>query len=335
MKRQLLISCASSIVLSACGVVQLNGKPLGGGSTPAGGSLDSSSGSSGSSGSSMPGATASRGEDEALSSAPRGPMVADKFPQFYPADSYDLAKVAEAMKLVTPDMIVHTRSEIDRNDYHPSPLIDHSGPARRQACTGTGPLAAFEAYVSEDEQNGPFSLHLSLGNCTRDEPVRRGVPGVMWAEDKHTESVVFVTFDGGRYNVDPKSLNPGTVPKAHWPAMLDPFLGEWHAQQLVAIGQHDAEEPLTKAADAEQRWSSCATPLARKSSAEVDAVGGPGSSDDHQARRDAIAAKYTGQIATACGPIKTEFAAVWAGYLGRRLKQRQAIFTEAAARLAR
>jgi hypothetical protein len=257
--------------------------------------------------------------------------VTRKLPQFRIEDSYDLAKVAEAMKLVTKDMVFHTKDFLDRSDWAPSPeTAGHSADTNDAANCETAGLGAAGAYVSEEA--GAGTTFLKLGACPPPAQPTAKTAGVAWGMDGGW--VIFVTLDGGRYRFGPQKLEQGTIAASAMSAYRHRLLREWQIQELAKIGQQDAQAALDAANPAGKAWSACANKIWDAAQPEYDANGAAALMPDaKRARAEKITARYQGMIDAQCGAMKRTFSDTFKKFLGARQALRTAIFEDAKARL--
>jgi hypothetical protein len=330
------IALLAPLALLGCGVVQLNGKPLGGGTSPSSTSAGDTTGGGGGGGGT---GGAERGlsteAPEAASSAPRGPTVIARLPQFKKMDAYTLDKVAEAMKLVTPDMVYHTRLEIPREAYAPSNEGQGAYGGRLHDSCPSDALGKHGTYLVEQLSETPAHMELVTGPCQRGPVSRRMMPGVIWDQDEN--GATFVTFDGGRYQLmDARALNPGTVARAAWRPLVDAYFTPGNAGTLAEeAGDEDAAKVTHHLGELAGHYDHCATPVwDQAAEAHRAAAKSIKDFDAREEARRASEAKAMAEIATTCGAKKQAYVDSWAAYLDQRAAARMAIFDEAAARLA-
>ena len=201
-------------------------------------------------------------------------------------DSGNLAKVAEAFAVATPDMLVHI-TDVGSKKASWVPASKHIGNVI-QGLGGTvshGPsdekwdktrpgIAKFGGILlpMHSEYNSPNRLHL---HALQGFPpaLAVGTPGIVWDVDGGT--VVFVAFDGGRYEMsvgEGKVVEPGIGPQASWPAPLQHALIDVDNIRALAKGNAVPAQVGTDIEAADDAWWSCMNDQWKKAKTDLDKV---------------------------------------------------------------
>ena len=122
------------------------------------------------------------------------------------------------------------------------------------------------------EYNSPNRLHLhSLQGFPAALAV--GTPGIIWDVDDGT--VVFVAFDGGRYEMsvtEGKVVEPGIGPQASWPPPLQHALIDVDNIRALAKGNAVAPKVGTDIEATDDGWFNCFNDVWKKTKPDLDKV---------------------------------------------------------------
>jgi hypothetical protein len=205
---------------------------------------------------------------------------------FKPEDSGNLARVADALAAATPDMIVHV-TEVGSKGARWAPASSHIGDVSQGlgGPVGHSPsddpwdktkagLARFGGVLvpMRAEYGSPNRLHLGTLKGWP-PPLSVGTPGILW--EVHDGTVVFVTFDGGRYEMsvsDGKVVEPGLTPQASWPAPLQHTLFDVDSVRALAKGGVVPEKVGHDLEGVDDAWWSCMNDQWKKAKAESDKI---------------------------------------------------------------
>lgn len=239
--------------------------------------------------------------------------VTKRFPQLKPEDSFNQAKIAEALALATDDMIVHTMAFEPGygadHDYKPSPRSFESGPGLAQGdeCkTGKG-LTKYGAIVIQEQSPAVLGIRLC---ANMNGVLEENTPGVIWSTSGPDSRVIFVTLDGGRYEARADKLAIGKPAASAWPKpMHDQYLLMRDIQSLAKEGYIAG----TGAADmtaADDAWIACNRKVWDKATPEYDANDAAALDwRTKEARGKQITARYEKMSDTQCGPHEKKFEA--------------------------
>jgi len=265
-------------------------------------------------------------------------------PAFKPEDSGNLAKVADAFAAATPDMVVHV-TDIGSKKASWVPASRHIGNVH-QSLGGTvshGPsddkwdkskpgLAKFGGTLipMRSELNSPNRLHLyALQGFPAALAV--GTPGIIWDVDGGT--VVFVAFDGGRYEMsvgEGKVVEPGMGPQASWPAPLQHALIDVDNIRSLAKGNAVAAQVGKDIEATDDGWFNCINEQWKKAKPELDKVeASAASANDKWGKLGGI--KKSAELAApkTCEPKKKELDAALTKFIEARNVERLAVFEKA------
>lgn len=265
--------------------------------------------------------------------------VTKRFPQLKPEDSFNQAKIAEALALVTGDMIVHTVAfEAGYGadyDYMPSPRSRESQPAQAQGdeCTTGKGLAKYGAIVIQEQSPAV----LGIRRCTNVSGLlEKNTPGVIWSAGGSSKRVIFVTLDGGRYEARADKLTIGNPAASAWPKpMLHQYLMMRDIESLAKDGHiaGTGAADMTAAGDA---WVACNKKVWEKATPEYDA--NDASALDwrtKEARGRQITAKYEKMSDTQCGPHEKKLEATAISVHESVVKARAATYEAAKAKFGK
>jgi hypothetical protein len=274
----------------------------------------------------------------------RAGSVVAKLPNVKPEDSFDLDKVAAAFAALDGTAVMATRGS-ELAVWTPSPLGRGdqavSNRTRGGTCGKKGLEAFGSSYLRESSGIGGITLEHDL--CDLDyQHVPVGTPGVVWStteeQEGKTTNIVFVTLDGGRYEMqDHDWLEPvlsGDAPVAKWPTFpLHSFLGQREISRLVDARSKAATASLEAAKKA---WDGCMSPVLDREEAEYRANNAAAqTSAQKDAKNAATAAKYEKVRDKTCGAKKAAINEVLLKYLTERATQRTTILEANRTRFAR
>ncbi|MBX3208218.1 MAG: hypothetical protein KF764_24435 [Labilithrix sp.] len=280
--------------------------------------------------------------------------VVKRFPQFKPEDAGDLAKVTEAYKLVTADMLMHC-TDVCAAWYAPHPLPGGNGKGglgfqrdkdlRQGPATEAekkAPLAKFNAWLRPDYEFGDWThqivksswLSIFQLEFRRLQPKS---PVVVW--DVEGTEIIVVTPDGSRYwdspleNGEKRNFAKGIPPRAEWPApMRNNLLFLEHVKVMGERGIVD-KKLADELEGIRKKWNECAQQVFVPAQKEIE--GNLTGTAPHYAasnRNDLVRRKYNDKAMKECGGNRA--AAILVEILAKRDKDQRALFEQNAARLS-
>ena len=268
-------------------------------------------------------------------------------PAFKPEDSGNLAKVAEALAAATPDMLVHvTEIGSKRASWMPASrrignvtqglggTVSH-GPSDEKWDKQKPGIAKFGGILipMRSEFNSPNRLYLYAMQGFP-APLAVGTPGILWDVDGGT--VVFVAFDGGRYEMsvsDGKVVEPGIGPQASWPAPLQHALIDVGNIRALAKGTAVAAQVGTDIEAADDAWFTCVNEQWKKAKSELDkAEASPASANDKWGKLGGIRKSAELAAPKTCEPKKKALDAALTKFIEARNVERLAVLEKAKAK---
>jgi hypothetical protein len=212
--------------------------------------------------------------------------VRKHFPQFKPEDSANLAKVAEALALATPDMFVHlTVAGVQGARW--APASNHlKDEVRGQSGAFAGLQPASDAWDKTRPGLARYGISLERAPLRFGAPSRlethalRGwppalaaqTPGIIWETDP---ALVFVSVDGGRYELDKDlaALENGWPPIASWPPPLQHAALDLGSITLLASDGAVTEQVRRELDVLADAWADCVSDAWRTTKPKIDALG--------------------------------------------------------------
>ncbi|MCL2724642.1 MAG: hypothetical protein FWD69_09425 [Polyangiaceae bacterium] len=224
---------------------------------------------------------------KAQSDALAAQSVMKRFPEFKLEDASRLDKIAEAYAKADKAMFVHYVKN-DKDGFPPKITFgpsNASSPAfgRQNWATDEKEEAKHKKLAVYGARTRGYSDAQSMGNHvivdrTDTPPLASGTPGLIWEVDDN--SVILVTFDGGRYDVNLNAFNSagekgspieaGTGPSSGWPKEVqDPFL------DYTAVGMLGNFDPAAKTVRTELEkidgaWNACAQRVWKPANAKIE-----------------------------------------------------------------
>lgn len=270
-----------------------------------------------------------------------------RLPAFKHEDSGNLAKVAEALTTATPDMVVHiTDVGAKKASWVPASrhigntiqglggTVSH-GPSDEKWDKSKGGIAKFGGILlpMRSEYGSPNRLHLhALTGFPAELAV--GTPGIIWDVDGGT--VVFVAFDGGRYEMsvgEGKVVEPGIGPQASWPAPLQHALIDVDNIRALAKGSAVPEKVGKDIEAADDAWWSCFNEVWKKTKPELDKVEASQiPANDKWGKIGGIRKSAELNAPKTCEPKKKDLDAALTKFIEARNVERLAIFEKAKAK---
>jgi hypothetical protein len=268
-------------------------------------------------------------------------------PSFKHEDSGNLAKVTEALAAATPDMLVHV-TDIGSKKASWTPASRHigdtiqglggtvsHGPSDEKWDKSKGGIAKFGGVLlpMRSEYNSPNRLHL---HAREGFPAQLavGTPGIVWDVDGGT--VVFVAFDGGRYEMsvgEGKVVEPGIGPQASWPAPLQHALVDVDTIRALAKGNAVPAQLGKDIEAADDAWWSCFNEVWKKTKTELDKVEASSApANDKWGKLGGIRKTAELNAPKTCEPKKKDLDAALTKFIEARNVERLAVFEKAKAR---
>jgi hypothetical protein len=217
--------------------------------------------------------------------------VRKKFSQFKPEDSGNLAKVEEALKLVDASMLVRVTAK-GAESARWSPASPYIGDVQQGLGGEVGGFPSDKPFEKNGKGLAKFGgeiggAYIEFGSPSRlktrtlkgwPPPLAAGTPGVLWMTDSST--LVFVTFDGGRYHLSLPS-NPdsegmpvemGAGPASGWPAPLQHELVNVDTIRGFAKGSAVPAKTGTDIEAVDDGWWSCVNKTWENGKKEIDKI---------------------------------------------------------------
>jgi hypothetical protein len=189
------------------------------------------------------------------------------------------------------------------------------------------------------EYGSPNRLHMGLLKGWP-PPLAVNTPGLVWQID--SGNVVFVTLDGGRYEIsidetDTKGLpvTAGLASVASWPPPLQHAL--WDVESIRALAKagvitQDAGHDIEALDDL---WWSCVNDLWAKTKTSLDKIQAtPTSANEMYGRLAATRKSAELALPKTCGPSRDKLDQGLAKFIEARNKDRQTLYAAAQARVA-
>jgi len=265
--------------------------------------------------------------------------VRARFSQFKPEDSASVSKVGDAIALATADMFVHYASHDSNNPLPRAVVVPRSfqgisfGGVARDTDTPWDPKAkGLAKYGGKNEgfssYDTPKGNHMQVMKLAGYPPaLAEGTPGIVWELDGAT--AVFLTLDGARYEISltgekGPTLDPGAGRQSGWPAPLQtPLLDVSDVSSLVKAGALP-QKTIDDLLALDHAWTDCAAKQWATAQRAVDT--GRFTEAD---RKD-----YVKKARTTCAATLGKQEAMLVQIVEARLKERQALWDKARARVA-
>lgn len=261
--------------------------------------------------------------------------VTSKLKGYTPDDSANLQKVGEALLAATPEMWVHViespSDKTERYDFVATPQDSFEIPAEFPKKTEKksalskygGDLVPVVAWNSSDLD---FNIYPGYPG-----PFAVNTTGLVW---NLKSGCVFVTLDGGRYQIPCRFLGKGVPHTNEWPpplrhALLTPF----DVKKLAELGAL----PKASAAELEAArgdWDACVKKTGAPAKAELDASSAKkGDAASQRAQGEVIAEKYKAKQLEACKAKLDKISAVLVKIIEARSAERRSLYDKVAAKL--
>jgi hypothetical protein len=275
-----------------------------------------------------------------------------KNPALTSADASNLAKVAEALRAATPDMLVRYRAhegnsppsiEWTTSDVHGVGFGGGSSQSEEKWDRSKPGLARYGAvikgYSEPDSRGNHLFVQVMEGYPP---PLADGTPGLVWEVDSTT--VVFVTPDGARYNVDCGSsavdngapIEKGAGAPTGWPAPLQHSLVG--ITEVTALAKAGAVP--TRVGDdllaIDDEWNTCAQKVWKRAKKDIDRLKTADIDwSTRSGRAEALLEKWSGTVRKDCRPAASKLEKSLVQFIEDRNKERQSLFEAARARFAK
>ncbi|MDX2014075.1 MAG: hypothetical protein SFW67_28010 [Myxococcaceae bacterium] len=279
--------------------------------------------------------------------------VVSKQPTFTADDSYSLEKVAQAFAKVDPaQVVVLTKKSWAR--WTPAPGVDvESKRYKGDFLCKDSPLAPFGGgYLREESGFGSIRLEHDLCRRVESEPIDyshlpEGTAGVIWSaevEKRNARDVrsklVFVTLDGGRYEMEEVHWEPSLFdqkrPAAFPKDSVHAFLGRYELEKLGGVGDAGAKAAAQKLETIKKTWDACMSPVLDKEEAEYAQNAATSVTLSQRDGKNALTAKKFAKLREeTCGAHKVKYSQTIAASLTERQSVRMKLLAENQARLAK
>lgn len=270
-------------------------------------------------------------------------------PNFKHEDSGNLAKVTEAIGAAPADAIYHlTTAGSQAARWAPASrhigneiqgLGGEVGGAQSDTAwdKGKSGIAKFggELHPMRFEYDAPnrLRMHLLKGFPA---PVAANTPGILWTIDDGT--IVFVAFDGGRYEIAIPSeggamIEPGAGPQSSWPAPLQHALLDVDSFRGLAKGKAVPEQLGKDIEASDDAWWSCVNDQWKKAHADIEkAQASQSSANDKWGKIGGIRKSAELAAPKACDAKKTALDAALTKAIEARNAERLQAFEKAKAK---
>jgi hypothetical protein len=279
--------------------------------------------------------------------APHGLMK--KSPQFHFEDSGNLAKVGEAIGAAPAESIYHVTAFGAQHAMW-APASRHIGDVIQGLGgeVGLGPsdnswdksktgIAKFggELVPMRFEYDSPnrLRMHRLKGFPA---PIAANTPGILWAMDSST--VVFVTFDGGRYEIGIQNeggpvIEPGAGAQSSWPQPLQHALVDVDTVRGLAKGKAVPEQVGKDIEAADDAWWACVNDQWKKAHGDIEkAQASQVSANDKWGKIGGIRKSAELAAPKACEAKKSALDAALAKFIESRNTERMAVLDKAKAK---
>jgi hypothetical protein len=279
--------------------------------------------------------------------------VMTKLPQLKPEDSGNLAKVEAALGAADAAMLVRVSAK-GAAEARWAPASAFIGDTQQGL---GGPMGGFPSDASWDKNGkglakhgGSLEANVTFGDPSRLQvrelkgwppALQAGTPGMIWMLSSST--VVFVSFDGGRYELalasDPEReglpVDMGGGSPASWPAPIQHSLIDIDSIRGFAKGGAIPEQTGKDIEALSDGWFECvkkAWAEGSKESEKTEASADP--PDKKQGALGSLAKKYEAKARKDCEPAKKKLEEGVVKFIEARAKDRLALFDKAKARAA-
>lgn len=271
------------------------------------------------------------------------PTVIARLAQFDAYDSFDLDRVEKALTRAEPAMIVHVRVRNRREDarWAPAPPRESAHAPDPEPEGGNAETASFEMACPRgrplSRYGATLTVRAGVGNIRLDvvpcgRPRGPTLPGVVW--NVEGANAVFVTFDGGRYLVDPALLvagmpSPTSTDERGPPgarAEHDAVLSEADIRALTERGAMRGRW-ASELATAGAGWSRCSASLWDQALQEYEANDSrivDTATKDRRSRE--ITMTYSGVVEEVCAGERSRYERAMAGALANRELARKRLY---------
>lgn len=261
---------------------------------------------------------------------------------FKSEESGNLGKVAEAFASVTPDMVVHlTEGGAKSARWMPASAL--IGDTHQGLGGAVGQGHTDEAWDKSKPGVAKFGgllqpMRAEFGSPNRlrtwllkgwQAEAAKGTPGIIW--ELYSGTVVFVAFDGGRYemsvsNDGTKLVEPGAGPQASWPAGLQHTLIDVDGIRGLAKGSAVPEKAGHDIEAVDDGWFTCMNDQWKKAKTEMDKIeASPASANDKYGRLGGVRKSAELNAPKTCEPKKKELDAAMTKFIEARNAERLAI----------
>jgi hypothetical protein len=270
--------------------------------------------------------------------------------QFTPEDSGNLAKVSEALALVTPDMLVRV-TERGAKEARWSPASPYVGISEHAG--GSFGLNPSDKSWAEAKGKGGLAkwggdldhggIHFNRPSRPRlyalkgwAPPLAVGTPGFIW--ELHGGTVVFITLDGGRYQISVGSeaapvFDKGAGPQSSWPAPLQHALVDVDAVRMFAKGRAIPDAVAKDIDTLDDGWFDCVNKVWKTTKDEMDRVEASAlSANDKWGRLSGIEKAAEMKAPKQCAPELKKLETGLVTFIDKRNGERTAIYDKAKSR---
>jgi len=272
---------------------------------------------------------------EAFVAEVKGLSVVAKLQGFKPEEASVLARVGEAFQKAEAPMFMHYTG---RGDTSFLPKLKAtpdsvSGIGYGGSQFGTGEeldkkyakLGALGVRLWGNHQPNHAGNHV-LTRETKDSRLAEGMPGLVW--DVQDTTAVFVSLDGGRYevplhNVDKgPTLVKGAGPEAKWPAPAQDSYADISMISALAKVGGAPQKVVDELVAADDEWNKCAQKVWKEAEKRIDS-----------GKMDLAAMKdHARKVEKSCVKSIDKMDATLLAYIEGRQKERKELFEKSKAR---
>ncbi len=277
--------------------------------------------------------------------------VTTKLPQFQPEDSGNLAKITQAFAAATPDMLVRV-NDVGAKAAAWAPASFHVGTEYRGSSTSSMARGeeASDAWDRSKTGLGKYGIKFQAEPVTFGQielhqrhlkgwpaPLAVGTPGVVWETYQGAaEAVVFVTVDGGRYelSIDATSpVDPGWGAPAAWPAPLQHAALDGASVALLVSAKAMPDQAKADLDKLQTAWTDCVQGVWKTTQAQMDKVQASALAAKAKAGKLSGLRKTAEQsVPTKCGPTIPKYEAALVKVIESRNAERTALLAAATGR---
>jgi len=276
--------------------------------------------------------------------------VSTKLTQFQPEDSGSIAKITQAFAAATPDMFVHV-NDAGAKSAAWAPASYHLGTEYRGASTSfatrgeeasdtwdkskTGLMKYGIKFQADPVIFGQFALHERRLKGWP-QPLPTGTPGIVWELFQNSGARVFVTVDGGRYEVPIEAaspVDPGWGAPSAWPAPMQHAALDGMSVALLANGKAMPDQARIDLEKLESAWNDCVQGVWKATQVHMDKVqASTAPADDKAGKLSGLRKTAEQSVPAKCGAKIPLYEGALVKLIEARNVERKALLAAATAR---